>query len=263
MALKVLLTKDEYDALSESLQGEYTKAEGSDDYTLDVDDSDYKKKLGEFRGNNITMRKKLEDLEKLADQYKGVDLKKYTAAMKQIEDLEDDKLINAGDLDKVIEQRTERMRADFTGQTEALEKRAKAAEKAAKASTEHLSKVLIDSQVQTAVGEVGSLKKGAMDDVLGRARKVWFLQEGAPVPMDGDSVRYGKDGKSPMTMGEWAESLMEEAPFLFEGNKGAGAGGNDLQPPGSKLAIPGSDKDAFAANLKDIAAGKVAVDVTR
>ncbi len=263
MALKVLLNKTEYEELSEALQAEYGNVEGSDDYTLDVDDAAYKKKLGEFRGNNINMRKKLEDLEALAEQYKGVDIKKYKKALEELEKLQDDKLIDAGDIDQVVEQRTERMRADFAGQTTALEKRAKEAEKAIKLSNEHLSKVLIDSQVQSALGEVGSLKKGAMDDALNRARRVWSLQDGAPVPMDGDSVRYGPDGKSPMTMGEWAASLVEEAPFLFEGNKGTGGPGNDRPGPGDGKSILGSDKEGYAKNIEAIAKGDVTVDISR
>ena len=43
---------------------------------------------------------------------------------------------------------------------------------------------------------------------------------------DGQTVRVGKDGTSPMNLEEWIETQVSEAPHLFESNAGSGAAGN-------------------------------------
>lgn len=263
MALKALIKKEDFEALSDVLKEQYAQVGDTDEYALDVEEAGYKEKLGEFRGNNIKMRKQIEDLQKVADAYKDVDPKKYKEMQKQIQALEDKKLIDEGEIDKLVEQRTERMRSDFEGKRKADEKARKEAEEKAGKLESQLSTVLIDKEVQSAVSSVGAVKKGAMQDVLSRARTVWKLQDGQPVPMEGDTVRYGKDGKSPMTMGEWAESLLEDAPYLFEGNKGGGAKGGGEGPTHDGKIIARSDKDGFSRNLDKIAKGEVRVDPTR
>jgi hypothetical protein len=39
-------------------------------------------------------------------------------------------------------------------------------------------------------------------------------------------VRYGKDGVTPMTLEEWVDAQVSDAPHLFESNAGGGAAGN-------------------------------------
>ncbi len=55
-----------------------------------------------------------------------------------------------------------------------------------------------------------------MDDFLGRARNVFKLVNGVPTALDaeGKSVRYGKDGVTPMTLEEWTDAQVQEAPHL-------------------------------------------------
>lgn len=264
MALKALIKKDEFEKLSEVLQKEYTNVDGTEEYTLTVDDADYKKKLGEFRSNNINMKQELEKLEKLSKKYDGVDPDKYAEMQAKIQELEDKKMIDAGKIDELVEQRTERMRADFEGSRKALEAKAKEASDTSAALNERLSTVLIDKEVQSAVSSVGSVRKGAMEDILARARRTWVLQDGHPVPMEGETVKYGKDGKSPMSMQEWAEGLVDEAPYLFEGNSGSGSRGNDKGGDGKgDKSIAGSDRSAFSKNLESIAKGETKVDIHR
>jgi hypothetical protein len=51
---------------------------------------------------------------------------------------------------------------------------------------------------------------------------------GAPAAFesDGKSVRYGRDGLTAMTLDEWVDTQVAEAPHLFESNSGGGASGN-------------------------------------
>src|SRR5688572_17627622 len=57
----------------------------------------------------------------------------------------------------------------------------------------------------------------AIPALSSRARAVFRLgQKENSVLFDRDAARYGKNGTSSLTIGEWAESLEEEAPYLFE-----------------------------------------------
>ena len=43
---------------------------------------------------------------------------------------------------------------------------------------------------------------------------------------DGKTVCVGKDGVTPMTLDEWVDTQVSEAPHLFESNAGGGAASN-------------------------------------
>ena len=75
-----------------------------------------------------------------------------------------------------------------------------------------------------------------------RARSVFRLVSGAPQALeaDGQTVRVGRDGVTPLTMTEWLETQVSEAPHLFESNAGGGAAGN-----GSGGVGQGSGKNPF------------------
>jgi hypothetical protein len=51
------------------------------------------------------------------------------------------------------------------------------------------------------------------------------LVDGVPQAFDGEKLRTGKDGFSPMTLAEWVDGLVGDAPHLFEANAGGGAVG--------------------------------------
>jgi len=52
--------------------------------------------------------------------------------------------------------------------------------------------------------------------------------DGVPraVEADGKTVKYGRDGVTPLTVSEWVETLVTAAPHLFEGSAGGGASGS-------------------------------------
>jgi hypothetical protein len=54
---------------------------------------------------------------------------------------------------------------------------------------------------------------------------VFRLVNGVPVAFeaDGQTVRPGKDGVAPMTLDEWVDAQVSEAPHLFESNAGGGS----------------------------------------
>ncbi len=263
MPLKVLLKS--LDEVDESLRGLYTKV--GDEYVLDTDDGDFKSRIAEFRNNNIDLNKRLEalsnsaeELEKLKKQFAGLDPEQARKAIEKMQEMEDQKLIDAGKLDELLAQRTERMKSDYEGQISSYKENLEALQKERDMLKGKLQEVVIDNALQQAVTSVATVRKGAMEDVLARGRRRWRLNDdGNPVPIDDDgNVIYGKDPAKPMTMAEWAQSLVQDASYLFESNTGGGGQGN-MGGSADGSIIDASNQDAINQNIEAIAAGKAKV----
>jgi len=109
------------------------------------------------------------------------------------------------------------------------------------ALTSRLSAIQID-QALVAEATKRGLRPSAIPDITARARNVFRLVSGAPQALeaDGQTVRVGRDGVTPLTMTEWLDTQVSEAPHLFESNAGGGAAGN-----GSGGVGQGSGKNPF------------------
>jgi len=269
MALKLIIKSLE--EVSEALRSEYIK--DGDSYVLDTDDTELKAKIAEFRNENITLRQKnellgesekeLTELREKYEQYKDLDPVKAREAVEKMNAIEENQLIDAGKLDEVVEQRisrrVERMQSDYDGKITALQSALDKAQGNEKTYRGKLEEVVIDNALQTALTNAGAIRQGAMTDALSRGRNTWKLDtDGNPIPMNGSEVIYGKDGKQPISTEEWAQSLVVDAPWLFEGSTGGGAGGNtNSNLESGKISL--TDQDSLNANIEAIAKGEVTV----
>lgn len=218
--LKLVL--DTLEGIDAGIAALYTKgADGRFHLETDEDET-AKAKLKEFRDNNIKLLKERDDL---MAKFKDIDPDKYKEFQKKAQEIEDKKLLDAGEIDKLVDQKVERMKQDFENQITAMKTALTEKDNLLNGTSQRLSEVLIDSEITKAVTSVGSVRKEAMRDIIARGREVWKLEENKPVPKQGDKILYGKDGKAPMTFDEWAKVLQETAPFLFEGSGGGGAAG--------------------------------------
>ena len=124
-----------------------------------------------------------------------------------------------GEVEKVIEARSKALKADFDKQHSAI-----LAER--DALNARLAAVQIDQAAVAAATKRG-LRPTALADLTARARGVFKLVSGLPAAFepDGNTVRVSKDGLSPMTLEEWVDALVSDAPHLFEPNSGGGGPG--------------------------------------
>jgi hypothetical protein len=268
MALKLVLKK--LTEVDEALRSLYKQV--GDEFVLETDDNEYKQRIGEFRNTNIDLNKQISDLndqmkgfgdmQKTLKGFEGLDAAEARKAMDTMQQLADKKLIEAGKLDEVLEQRTGRMKSDYEGQIKALTASLDDQKKEGQVFKSKLTEVVIDNSLQAAVSRTASVRPGAMQDIISRGRGVWSINDdGTPVPTGGDGkVMYGKDGKTTLSMEEWAQSLVSDASYLFEPSSGGGSGGGmgGNQGAGGKVVSMG-DQDSLNANIADIAAGKVTV----
>jgi len=105
------------------------------------------------------------------------------------------------------------------------------------ALTNRLTAIQIDQAVVTEATKRG-LRPTAIPDITARARATFKLVNGVPQAFNGDTPRYGKDGTSPMTLAEWVDALVSDAPHLFEANAGGGAVGSGSRGAGTGVANP-------------------------
>ncbi len=221
MALK--FTYQSKDEIPAEHQPFYAEREGA--WQLDVDGVPDKAKLDEFRKNNVALKRQIEDLQKRFD---GIDPDEVRKLAEEKQRLEEEQQLKAGEVDKVVENRVKGLKAEWDKQVEAL-----TAER--QSLTSRLTAIQIDQGVITAATKRG-LRPTALTDITARARSVFKLENGVPraFEADGETVRYGKDGVTPMTLEEWVDTQVAEAPHLFESNAGSGAAGNGSGGVGGK-----------------------------
>jgi hypothetical protein len=221
MALKFKFkTREEIPA---ELQSLYVERDGA--WMLDADGLVEKSKLDEFRTTNVNLIKERDDL---AKRFEGID----PDAVRQLADdkrkLEEAQQLKAGEVDKVIETRVKAARAEWDKQHGVV-----VAER--DALTSRLTAIQIDQAVVTEATKRG-LRPTAIPDIAARARVNFKLVNGVPQAFetDGQTARTGKDGVSPMTLAEWVDGLVSDAPHLFEANAGGGAAGSGSGGAGNR-----------------------------
>lgn len=229
---------------------------------LDVEGVVERSRLDEFRTNNIELQKKLTEMTEL---FEGIDPVQARELVKIKDKLDSKKLVDSGKLDEAVDLRVQDMKKEHT---KAL---AKITEENARL-LEHLSRVEIQQATVTAGTKFG-LRSTAVLDLTARAGRIFKLENGKPVAKgeDGKAI-YGKDGVEGLTIAEWVEKQVVEAPHLFEPNSGGGAqgggaggsggGGGEANPFAkatwnltNQMRITKSDPTK-AARLKAAAGGK-------
>lgn len=228
------LVVDSLEKVPEAFKAEYTKGEDGK-FRLNVNG------VEDVSGLKSALQKERENVKELKSKYaayEGIDPEKAQEALQKLRDLEEKKLIEAGELEKVLENRTKMMRQDHQAQVDQLTKRAEAAEASVTDLRKQLATAVIERGIADAVAEVGQPRKGALIDIIQRGRQTWKLDDkGKPVATNEDGTTiYGKDGKEPISMKEWAENLLEQAPHLFEESKGGGGKGTIIGGDGKSMS---------------------------
>ena len=200
-------------------------------FLLDVEGVADKSKLDEFRNSNVTLLKQVEEMKTRFDGIDPEEVRKLTEEKRKLEEAQQ---LKTGEVERVVESRLktahtawEKQLAGVTQERDSLNAR--------------LTSIQID---QAVVGEATKrgLRASAIPDITARARNTFRLVNGVPQAFeaDGQTARVGKDGLTPLSLAEWIDAQVSEAPHLFESNAGGGAAGN-----GSGGVGRGSAKNPF------------------
>lgn len=233
-----------------------------DVWVLDTEDKDYKAKIAEFRDNNRALMRTQEELRSQADKYKDIDPTKYAEAMeamKHLDALEDAQLIKQGKFEEIVSKRTKLMGAEYENQLKAQKTAREQAEARAAQYQGKLGEVLIDAEIHKAVTNVAQPRRGAMGDILNRAKSAWGCDENGNLKARGEGL-FNEKGE-PMTMDDYARRLVTEAPHLFESGGGGGSQGG-RQGNGQRQGPKTISRDPVSVgrNLEDVASGRVEVE---
>ena len=224
MALKFKYrTKEEVPGEVQSL---YVERDGG--WVLDADGAVDKSKLDEFRANNITLSNQLAEQKK---RFEGIDPDEVRKLAEDKRKLEEAQQLKGGEIEKVVEGRLKTAKSEWDKQFNAV-----ASERDTLNS--RLTAIQIDQGVITVATKKG-LRPTAIPDITARARTVFRLVDGAPhaYEADGQTVRVGKDGITPMTLDEWVDQQVADAPHLFETNAGGGAASNGSGGAGNNRSV--------------------------
>ena len=193
----------------------YAEREGA--WLLDVEGAADKAKLDEFRNSNVALIKERDELK---TRFEGIDPDEVRTLAQEKKHLEEQQRLKAGEFDKVLEARLK------TAKTES-DKKLSAVTSERDALNARLVIIQIDQAVMTEATKRG-LRSTALPDITARARTTFRLVNGVPQAFEADSqtARVGKDGVTPMTLADWVDTQVSDAPHLFESNAGGGAAGN-------------------------------------
>lgn len=245
------------------------EGQGDDKDTGDDNSKELKAKLSEFRNRNnrlMTDNEQLkQDMAELKAKFDGVDPDRQRKALEALEALENDaekQLLREGKFDEVFERRTKAMKEQYESEVKALREAREKLKNERDQFFGELSGYKVSDLLDQGLNELKlKVRPGAKPDLVYRASQVWQPDDkGQPKPMRDGIVERGADGDE-LSVTEWLGKLSDQAPHLFEPGGGGDAGGSPEQRRSSdgKKIIAGSDKEAFAASIDDIADGKVEV----
>ena len=250
MALKGRVKSEE--EIPAGLEEYYEAHDG--EYRLKVTGLVEKGVVDEFRNNNIKLQNELADLNK---KISSVDLDEYQSLRAEKDAQRDQKLIEEGKVEELINERVHRMSQNFEKEKMTLQEQLDQLNNQATTYKRKYDDSIVEQKLINAASRAG-VRNEATTDVLNRAKQIWRnSEEGDLVAMQGDNQLYGKDGRKPLEVEEWFESLADEAPHLFKNSEGSGALGGRGGPAGRRVSL--QDQSALNANLEDIANGKVSV----
>ena len=205
-------------------------------FVLDVEGVADKAKLDEFRTSNITLANQIKELKQ---RFEGIDPDEVRKLTEEKRKLEEAQQLKAGEFERILESRVkgvkgelEKQLAGVTGERDALHTR--------------LSSIQIDQAVVTEATKRG-LRPTAIPDITARARNTFRLVNGVPQAFeaDGQTTRVGRDGLTPLTVAEWIDAQLADAPHLFQSNAGSGAVGDGSGGAGNRSVKNPFRKDTW------------------
>lgn len=223
--LKYKLDSAAFDKLNDVEKTFY--AQSGEGYQLQVEGAADKSKLDEFRSSNVELMKK-------ADQFKGVDLEKYNAALEKERQLRDKELIDKGEFDTLVAERTNSMKSDYEAK---LEAQAKQLSELSSSNSSIISKYEIEGAAVKAFAE-HKISPDAFEAVMAQIKNKFIIDNGKPVAREGDKILTGANGN--LTVSEFVASQPEI--FKIQSSGGNGNGNNSGQPLGNQNAR----RDAYA-----------------
>src|SRR5262245_45078944 len=180
-----------------------------------------KNALGQERNLRRDTEKTLSDLKV---KFEGIDPDDYRKLQDRVKGLDDAEIYDRQGIEALVLRRTESMKQEHERQMSGLRRendqlKGTAADLDRRWRQDRIKTALLDAAARAGVA------KGAMPDAVQRGMAVFvdLDEHGNVVSKNGDDIRYGKDGISPLSPDEWMGALKTEAPHLWPASTGSGA----------------------------------------
>lgn len=214
--LKAVVNNQE--EIPEVLREFYKPLDEGEGFALEIDldsQKEIKKKVKEFRDNNIKLQNQIKALEDKLSPYADLDMEEVRVALEERAKVKQEELLPRQEVEKHIATRLQT-------EKEKYEKELADAQSQAVSYQSELNNMLIEKTITEALNKVGQLQKGALSDVLRRARLSMEIKDGQLIELE-----------SGLTLNptEWASALMRDCPYFFVANTGMNAKGSGLEPP--------------------------------
>ena len=218
--------------IPEAIRDHYTDTGNGWQLQLETDDGPAVDltRYREMRDNNIKMKAQLEEL--MTEQQQIRD--QYQTMLDKAQGEEEAQLLKSGQFDEVLERRTQAIKSEYQRQLEELHQQREAAEADKAAARQRFGSVYLGEQLATALERKKlRLRPTARADLLTRAGTTFEPNEAldALVAKNHDVDGLGKE----LTIEDWLDRTVTEAPHLFDGGDGGGArpgggvGGNQIR----------------------------------
>lgn len=244
MALKTQIDADQFNELPEAVREFYTESDESGRYELVTDQTD---RIREFRENNVSLKRKIEEMESEQSAITSKLEQVQSEAQKRAEK----DLLSEGKVDELLDQRTEAMRGSYDERIADLTNKLTDAEKTLDIS-------IIENQIRDAAIKAQAKNDRAVAHII-RAVRPHVMRDGVKaVRVDSDkNTIMAEDGKTPQGIAEVVEEMKVSDGFLFAESSGSGAsGGGAANGATSKKRIRRSEIGKY---VNEVAAGEVEV----
>jgi hypothetical protein len=222
MAEQLSYYVENLDNIPQEIHQFYT--ESDDGFLLSVDGVVPKAKLNEFRTTN---RKLNAELEEVNNKFKYVDVEEYKTLKENQTNDAVKGVVQESDVNNIVDTRVKEMKVahntEITSYKEEIHK-----------VNSQLSTLLIDNAV-TSEATKHSVKSGAVEDILLRAKRTFAVNNGQVEAHNTDGEIIYNNAGDPLTITEWITDLGKAAPHLFQESTGALTQGNK---PGIQTLTP-------------------------
>lgn len=233
------------DEVPEAARTLYTKT-GDGKYKLEIEGMVDKAKLDEFRENNVALNKKLEDLSKQMESFKGVDPTKFKEYEEQARQINEKELIKKGDFETLVAQRTAAMKKDLEDKIAAQAETIKNLESEKTKAYGERDSYIVESELRKAAEhpEAG-YNPGVADILLPHVMKEFTIKDGKVTRVKPDgTVVYGKDS-NPATIQEFLQDMSKDRPWMLKPSSGSGAPGNNGKGAANGKTMKRADYNAL------------------
>ncbi len=217
-----------------------------------------------LKANRDELLGELKTLQEASKAFDGIDPKEHNALKKAAAEAEKKKAEDEGDWEALEQKMAEHHAKDMDAlkavqgdQTDTLEAELSAARR-------EIEDLLIDSVAATAIADAKGLVKVLMPHVKAHSRVAKDADGKSFVQVvDANGIERVTDGKgTKMTIPDLVSQMRQDPDFArnFEGSGSSGGGSSKSSGgAGGVGSVAAGDKQAFLANVEDIASGKVEV----